>query len=79
MVGLPPLVGIVVLDFVIANQQFEYLETDRCVSSAFRPLRRDFRRTWTSACEHVGISGFLFHDLRRTAARQGAGLASPKR
>jgi hypothetical protein len=40
---------------------------------------RDFRRTWTSACEHVGISGLLVHDLRRTAARQGAGMASPKR
>ena len=33
-----------------------------------RPIR-DFRATWAAACEAVGVSGLLFHDLRRSGAR----------
>jgi hypothetical protein len=30
---------------------------------------RDFRATWAAACETVGLPGLLFHDLRRSGAR----------
>jgi len=30
---------------------------------------RDFRKSWTSACQAAGLSGMVRHDLRRTAAR----------
>ena len=30
---------------------------------------RDFRATWVAACKAVGLPGLLFHDLRRSGAR----------
>jgi hypothetical protein len=38
---------------------------------------RDFRATWMAACEAVGVPGLLFHDLRRSGARnyRRAGVA----
>jgi integrase len=38
---------------------------------------KDFAKTWRKACINAGVPGLLFHDLRRTAARnlRRAGLA----
>jgi integrase len=41
-----------------------------------KPIR-NFRKLWANACRFAGCSGLLFHDLRRTAARnlRRAGVA----
>jgi integrase len=41
-----------------------------------RPIR-SFRKRWDRACEAAGLNGVLFHDLRRTGARdsRNAGVA----
>lgn len=39
----------------------------------------DFRRRWDALCEDAGLKSFLFHDLRRSAARNMIRSGVPER
>jgi len=41
--------------------------------------RRDFRKTWASACEKSGCPGMLRHDFRRTAVRNLVNAGVPEK
>ena len=39
---------------------------------------RDFRKSWENACTAAQVSGRIFHDLRRTAARNMIAAGVPQ-
>lgn len=41
--------------------------------------RRDFRKTWITACDDAGVPGRLRHDFRRTAVRNMVNAGVPER
>jgi integrase len=52
---------------VIAPLVF-FRQHGRGVPGAWGPIK-EFRKTWKSACKAAGLPNKLFHDFRRTAAR----------
>lgn len=47
---------------------FRVIKTKKNPVLAFLPIG-DFRKVWTDACAKSGLTGMIFHDLRRSAVR----------
>jgi integrase len=47
---------------------FRVIKTKKNPVPAFLPIG-DFRKVWTDACAKSGLTGRIFHDLRRSAVR----------
>ena len=74
------------MNFVIQEPTLNHSQADFFIVGLVHPYVftredgkpvRDFRGTWANACEAGKVPGLLFHDLRRTAARnlRRAGVA----
>ncbi len=63
---------------VLAQEKIKHPETVYVFSNRGRPIK-DFGFAWATACKAAGIPGRLFHDLRRTAARNMLAAGIPEK